>query len=93
MNRLFSSAIAVAACALLVAPGDAFADCGVPPNMREGQQLVIYLPSPGLGAMRVRVDRVDRGSCWAKVSRLGAGGETWVNIRQVDAVSSGPELH
>lgn len=69
----------------------AFAECPMPPNLKEGINAGFYIPSVKDGVVFGRVETIDRVQCWVRVKSRASGGENWVNLRQVEMISTGPE--
>lgn len=81
---------AVAMLALVLASGTALADCPMPPNLKEGVNASFFIAAAKDGIVFGKVEKIDRTQCWVRVTSRTSGGENWINLRQVEMVSTAP---
>jgi hypothetical protein len=77
--------------ALALTAEAAFADCPMPAHLKEGINAGFHISSAKDGVVFGLVDKIDRVQCWVRVKSRASGGENWVNLRQVEMISTGPE--
>mgnify|MGYP001496021700 CR=1 FL=1 len=68
----------------------ASADCPMPPNLKEGVNASFFIAAAKDGIVFGKVDKIDRAQCWVRVTSRTSGGENWINLRQVEMVSTAP---
>ncbi|MGE4073221.1 MAG: hypothetical protein AB7E72_18785 [Lysobacterales bacterium] len=76
--------------ALAMAAGTALADCPMPPNLKEGVHASFFIAAAKDGIVFGKVEKIDRAQCWVRVTSRTSGGENWINLRQVEMVSTAP---
>jgi hypothetical protein len=94
MNTFPRTSRALIVCAVSLAAVEVRADCPTPPNLKEGAETVFYVAAvkPD-GMVRGKVEKIDRANCWAKVRSTVSGGQIWVNLRQIEMISTPPERY